>query len=103
MSYLQMAYQFDTRIRREFEALPGQGATIVAAEISEGIAYEQNGAMITAFTVDHGHVKPAFGYRVDYAGRSVVLSGDTRVSENLLRACVGVDLLIHPVIVIETA
>jgi ribonuclease Z len=38
---------------------------------------------ITAFEVDHTPVHPAFGYRIDYAGRSVVLSGDTRLSEKL--------------------
>jgi ribonuclease BN (tRNA processing enzyme) len=34
---------------------------------------------ITASEVDHTPVKPAFGYRIDHAGRSVVLSGDTRL------------------------
>ena len=32
------------------------------------------------------------------AGRSVVLSGDTRVSENLVRHAQGVDVLVHEVI-----
>jgi len=52
---------------------------------------------VTAFVVDHGPVKPAFGYRVDFAGHSVVLSGDTRVSENLVRHSRGVDVLVHEV------
>ena len=39
-----------------------------------------------------------FGYRVDYGGRSVVLSGDTRVSENLVRHAQGADVLVHEVI-----
>ncbi len=34
--------------------------------------------------MDHGPVKPAYGYRIDYAGKTVVLSGDTRYSENLI-------------------
>jgi len=50
---------------------------------------------ITAFEVDHTPIKPAFGYRIDHAGRSVVLSGDTRVSDNLIRHAQGVDLLVH--------
>jgi len=50
---------------------------------------------VTAFLVDHGPVQPAFGYRVDFGGRSVALSGDTRVSENLIRFVQGVDVLIH--------
>jgi len=59
--------------------------------------YLQNGVRVTAFQVDHATAKPAFGYRIDYAGRSVVLSGDTRLSENLIRSSKGVDVLIHEV------
>ena len=58
--------------------------------------------MITPFAVDHAPVEPAFGYRIDYRGRSVVLSGDTRFSENLIRRAEGVDLLIHEVAAIAT-
>jgi ribonuclease Z len=47
--------------------------------------------------VDHGPVKPALGYRVDFSGHSVVLSGDTRYSENLIRFSEGADVLIHEV------
>ena len=50
---------------------------------------------VTAFLVDHGPVKPAFGFRVDFRGRSVVLSGDTMPSDNLVKYASGVDLLIH--------
>jgi len=35
------------------------------------------------------------GYRLDYAGRSVVFSGDTRPCRTLVDAAQGVDLLIH--------
>jgi len=52
---------------------------------------------VTAFLVDHGPVKPAFGYRVDAGGHSVVMSGDTRFSENLIKNATGVDVLIHEV------
>jgi len=47
-------------------------------------------------------VKPAFGYRIDYSGLSVVLSGDTGTSENLVRHARNVDLLIHEVASPET-
>src|SRR5438128_2518648 len=54
--------------------------------------------MASAFNVDHGElIKPAFGYRIDYQGRSVVLSGDTRVSQNLIRFSKGADVLFHEV------
>lgn len=57
---------------------------------------------ITAFEVDHKPVKPAFGFRIDYWGRSVVLSGDTRISDNLIRHAQGVDLFVHEVAAPET-
>ena len=54
--------------------------------------------MVSAFAVDHGElIKPAYGYRVDYQGHAVVMSGDTRFDENLIRAARGTDLLIHEV------
>ena len=42
-------------------------------------------------------VAPAFGYRIDFRGRSVVISGDTKPSDNLVTFATGVDLLIHEV------
>jgi len=55
---------------------------------------EHSGLKITAFTVD-SPVVPAYGYRFDYRGRSVVISGDTAKSANLIRAAANADLLIH--------
>jgi ribonuclease Z len=47
------------------------------------------------FRVDHRPVEPAVGYRFDWKGRAVVISGDTRRSESLLEHARGADLLIH--------
>jgi ribonuclease Z len=66
------------------------------------VVYDKGGVMVTAFEVDHTPIKPAFGYRIDFAGRSVVLSGDTRVSDNLIRHAQGVDVLVHEVVSPET-
>lgn len=52
---------------------------------------------VTAFEVDHGRVKPAYGYKIDYGRRSVVISGDTTLNENLIRHAEGTDLLVHEV------
>src|SRR6266481_3819816 len=56
---------------------------------------EENGLKVTAFTVDHAPVSPAYGYRFDYKGRSVVVSGDTIKCANLVAAAMGADVLIH--------
>jgi ribonuclease Z len=102
MSHLEQAYEYDIRIRLYEDRASPDGVVILAEDVAEGFVYEKNGVKITAFEVDHTPVKPAFGYRIDYAGRSVVLSGDTRVSENLIRHAQGVDLLVHEVASPET-
>ncbi len=56
---------------------------------------EENGLKVTAFTVDHSPVAPAYGYRFDYKGRSVVISGDTVKCANLVAEATGADVLIH--------
>ncbi len=98
MSHLAEAYQFDIQIRQIDDKLPAQGVAVVAHDIQQGVVYDRAGIKVTAFLVDHGAVKPALGYRIDFAGHSAVLSGDTRYSENLIRFSGNVDLLIHEVI-----
>jgi len=102
MSHLEQAYEYDIRIRLYDDRPAPDGVVILAEDIAEGVVHEKGGVKITAFEVDHTPIKPAFGYRIDHAGRSVVLSGDTRVSENLIRHAQGVDLLVHEVVSPET-
>jgi ribonuclease Z len=99
MDHLQQAFAFDIRMRRDVdEHLPAPGIQVMSHDIKEGVVFDEQGVKVTAFLVDHGPVRPAFGYRVDYRGHSVALSGDTRVSENLIRFARGVDVLVHEVI-----
>ena len=102
-SHLASAWATDTHIRRDLvEHLPGSAIQIQTTEIqNEGVVYQSNGVTVSAFLVDHGPVKPAFGYRIDYQGHSVVFSGDTRPSDNLVQHAKGVDLLVHEVIVTD--
>ena len=97
MAHLEQAYDFDIRIRLYDDRTTPDGAVILAEDMNEGVVFEKGGLTITAFEVDHTPVRPAFGFRVDYGSRSVVLSGDTRVSENLIRHAEGADLLVHEV------
>jgi ribonuclease Z len=97
MNHLVEAFQFDIRIRPQDDLTPRAGASVVAKNIAQGVVYENAGIKVTAFDVHHGRVKPALGYRIDYAGRSVVLSGDTSFSENLIRFAQGADVLVHEV------
>ena len=96
MDHIQQAFAFDIHTRRDVdEKLPAAGIQVVSHDVTEGVVFDEHGVKVTAFFVDHGLVKPALGYRIDYRGRSVALSGDTRVSENLMRFAQGVDVLIH--------
>ncbi len=99
MSNLEKAYALDIKIRIEDEKLPPQGiATSVEEFENDGVVYEQSGVRVIAFTVDHGPaIKPAVGYRIEYGGRSVVISGDTRYDQNVIKYGTGADLLIHEV------
>jgi len=64
----------------------GEGPTVVV---------DEDGLCITAFPVRHEPVRPAYGYRFDYLGRSLVVSGDTVRSTALIDASKDVDVLIH--------
>jgi len=95
--YLQKAYQFDISIRIQDDKASTEGSKILTTDIKEGTIYEKDGVKVIAFLVDHYPVVPAFGYRIEYGGHSVVLSGDTRYSENLIKFAKGTDLLVHEV------
>jgi ribonuclease Z len=98
LKHLEDAYAFDVHVRRDVdERLSAQGALLTGNDIDEGVVYQNDGVRVTAFRVDHGLVKPALGYRIDYQGHSVVLSGDTRPSENLVKFAQGTDVLVHEV------
>jgi ribonuclease Z len=73
-------------LAREFALPPADEAAVVL---------DDGGLRITAFHVDHRPVVPAVGYRFDFAGRSVVVSGDARRSPSVVRHARGADLLIH--------
>lgn len=94
--HLEQAFTDDIHLRRDVdERASAKGIEVIGRDVREGTVYDQGGVTITAFLVDHGPVKPAFGYRVDHAGRSVAISGDTRPSDNLVKFSKGVDVLIH--------
>ena len=93
--HLAEAFKYDVETRESTQQLPAGGAAIKAREIQQGEVFNEGKVRVTAFTVDHGPVKPAFGYRVDYSGHSVVISGDTRFSENLIQFAKGTDCILH--------
>jgi ribonuclease Z len=103
MSGLEMAYRRDIEIRIADEQLPPEGVAVVVDEFNQdGVVFDQDGVRVLAFEVDHGAaITPAYGYRVEYDGRVVVISGDTRYNENVIRYGEGADLLIHEVAIVR--
>jgi ribonuclease Z len=93
---MKTAHHFDLTVRPQYEGNGVSGLQIDVTEFGEGIVFDRDGVVVTAFLVDHGPVvKPAYGFRVDWRGRSVVLSGDTTYCESIVRYASGADVLIH--------
>lgn len=100
MKSLESAFVWDIQTRLGEKNKKDSGIMVLANDIQQGVIYEKEGVKITAFRVDHADfIDSALGYRLDYAGRSVVISGDTRYSENLIKFAQGADVLIHEVAV----
>lgn len=98
LSNIRDAYSADITWRNQHSGLPIKAAEFIAHEIDKpGIVYSHDGLRVTAFLVDHHPVEPAFGYRIDYRSRSMVISGDTRYSQAVVAHSKSVDLLIHEI------
>ncbi|MDE2353168.1 MAG: MBL fold metallo-hydrolase [Alphaproteobacteria bacterium] len=100
----EQAYALDTQYRTEHHGaafLPPAAAPMdahavpIPAGATTAVVLDQNGLKITAIRVHHAPATPAYGYRFDYKGRSVVISGDTTPDEDLARAAKGADVLVH--------
>ena len=95
---LQTAYAWDIEVRNHGKNKFDSAILIKTHTISEGIIYDKDGVQVIAFLVDHGDfIDNAFGFRFNYKEHSVVISGDTKYSENLIKNSKNVDVLIHEV------
>ena len=107
MNHFEQAFDWDLRYRY-LTNVHVEGSDLITTDIEPGVFYNQNGLKITAFDVAHLPLDPeseellglegaTFGYRVDYKGRSIVFSGDTRSlpGSKIIEISKGVDVLIH--------
>lgn len=72
------------------------GATVV--EVESGIVLDEAGVLVTAAPTDHVPVRPSVAFRVEEAGRSVVIAGDTVPCVGLDELCAGAHVLVHTVV-----
>lgn len=73
-----------------------QAVTVaIPSESDTALVLQSEDLTITAIRVQHDPVEPAYGYRFDYKGRSVVISGDTIADKNLAHAARDADVLVH--------
>ena len=107
MNHFEQAFDWDLRYRY-LTNVHVEGSDLITTDIEPGVFYNKNGIKITAFDVAHLPIDPdteellglegaTFGYRVDYKGRSVVFSGDTRSlpGSKIIEISKGVDVLVH--------
>lgn len=94
---LTNAYRIDSTFRITHhgpKVVPPSGFGINGAAIVPGLVHDRDGVRITAFAVNHEPVSPAFGYRVEWKGKSVTITGDTAPFPGLARAAAGTDVLV---------
>ena len=88
-------FAYDIHVRRDLvEHQPAAGATIDTHVVKQGVVYDDGNVRVTAFKEEHAPVEPAFGYRFDSGGHSIVITGDTRPNANLIRFAKGADVLV---------
>ena len=98
VSNILRAYREDIDLRvHGLERGDSTAYRIIVHEGKPGTVYRDSNVTVTAFPVPHGSWRYAYGYRFDALGRSVVISGDTRPTDAMVRACNGCDILVHEV------
>ena len=96
--HLLSAYAEDIVVRIEgLEHQTPDGYKVNVHEIRAGVIYDSLGVKVTALPVPHGNWEVSLAYRIDSWDKSVVISGDTRYNEDLVRFSSGADILVHEV------
>lgn len=96
MDGLRSAFKRDISYRRN-DKVPAPSAALDNAftdlPFKGGVALDKDGVKVTAFLVDHATIVPAYGYKIEYKGHSVVISGDTTTTASLYQQGKDVDVL----------
>ena len=98
------AFNEELEGRIKWEQRPNiEGLDYEVTEIDETFEFKNDDLEVKPFEVDHYPVEPAFGYQIKLSDKGkekkVVISGDTRKSENLIKHALNADVLVHEVFV----
>ncbi len=91
-------YSLDRKYRTDHHGLallPPEMGVLSAKTVQPGIIFESGDLKVTMYTGGHPPIEPAVGYRFDYRGRSVVVSGDSLVTDETRKISDNTDLLLH--------
>lgn len=99
--HIEKAWAEDIKIRRDgLEQENAEGYKVNVHEISAPdlrVVYRDENVTVSAFPVKHGTWKQAFGYKFEAKDRTIVLSGDTAPTDEVVKACNGCDVMLHEV------
>ena len=95
----EAAYALDYKFRNEkhgneIAPIEVAGFEPYTINLDEPVIYNKNDLKVTAFEVEHDPV-PAVGFKFDYKGRSIVISGDTKYSQKVIDGAKNADVLFH--------
>jgi ribonuclease BN (tRNA processing enzyme) len=93
------AYRYDSELRMKDEGRFPLVRLIRPHDITAaGKVFTDDRVRVTAALNDHPPIQHSFAYRIDTADRSIVISGDTRYSENVVTLARDADVLVHEVL-----
>ena len=102
--YITKAYEDDINYRL-FGSQPAnnKGYKTNVTEINkEGTIYKDDKVEVIAFTNNHGDFTNSFGFLFITSDKRILFSGDTAISDNLIKYATDLDILIHEVYSSET-
>ena len=97
---IEMAYAHDYVFRNEHHGdaiapLQFAGFDTSVIDLNNPVIFDNGELKITAFRVIHEPIEPALGFKFEYKGRSIVLSGDTSYTQTVIDNSMNADVLFH--------
>ena len=97
---IEMAYANDYVFRNEHHGdaiapMEYAGFDTSVIDLNDPVIFDNGELKITAFKVVHEPIDPALGFKFEYKGRSLVITGDTSYTQSVIDNSMNVDLLFH--------